>query len=120
MGRLDAVVIGAAGSRDPRALMTVDLVADALSARLGVPCRAGYASGVGPPVGRVVDDFHTGGARTIGYASLFLANGRLPDRAADGARAAGARILAAPLSDAPEIATLVGIRIDAATRYGDS
>jgi sirohydrochlorin ferrochelatase len=119
-GDWDAIVLGAAGSRDARALATVDRVARALSVALGVPCRAGYASGIGEPVGRAVDRVREAGARQIAYASMFLAAGLLPDRAAEAARTAGVRAVAAPLGDAAELATLVGIRIDAATRYGDS
>ncbi len=118
--RWDGVVLGAAGSRDERALRTVDWVARALGVALDVPCRAGYASGVGEPVDTAVARLAAGGANRIGYAAMFLAAGRLPDRAAAAASAAGAAMVASPLVDAPELAELIGIRIDAASRYGDS
>jgi sirohydrochlorin ferrochelatase len=117
--RSRAVVLGAAGSRDHRALATVDRIAHALGDALGVPCRPGYASGVGEPVGHAVARLAADGADRIAYASLFLAAGRLPDRAATAADTAGVAIVAAPLVDAPELAELVGIRIETASRYGD-
>jgi sirohydrochlorin ferrochelatase len=116
----DGIVLGAAGSRDERALRTVDRVARALGASVGVPCRAGYASGVGEPVASAVARLAAGGADRIAYAAMFLAAGRLSDRAAAAAVAAGAVAVATPLVDAPELAELVGIRIDATSHYGDA
>ena len=118
--RWDGIVLGAAGSRDERALRTVDRVARALGAAVGVPCRAGYASGAGELVDVAIARLAADGADRIAYAAMFLAAGRLSDRAAAAARAAGAAAVATPLVDAPELAELVGIRIDAASRYGDS
>jgi sirohydrochlorin ferrochelatase len=46
--RYDGVVLAAAGTRDAAARSTVDDVAAALGASLGVPCVAGYASATGP------------------------------------------------------------------------
>jgi sirohydrochlorin ferrochelatase len=112
--RPDAVVLAAAGSRDPSALDTVDLVARALSAALGVPCRAGYASGAGPDVEGVVEGLAAEGARRIATATYFLAPGLLYDRAVGQARAAGAIVTAAALGDAPEVADLVLARASAA------
>jgi sirohydrochlorin ferrochelatase len=117
--RWDGIVLGAAGSRDERALRTVDRVARALGAALDLPCRPGYASGVGEPVEVAIARLAAGGADRIAYAAMFLAAGRLSDRAAATARAAGAAVVATPLVDAPELAELVGIRIDAASDYGD-
>jgi sirohydrochlorin ferrochelatase len=118
--RWDAVVLGAAGSRDERALATVDRVARALGDALGVPARAGYASGVGEPVGTAVAHLAASGASRIAYASFFLAAGRLADRAAASAKSGGAAVIATPLVDAPELVELIGIRFAAASRYGDS
>jgi sirohydrochlorin ferrochelatase len=113
-GRPDAVVLAAAGSRDPSALDTVDLVARALSVALGVPCRAGYASGAGPEVEDVVAALAAEGARRIAAAANFLAPGLLYDRAVGQARAAGALVTAAALGDAPEVVDLVLARASAA------
>jgi sirohydrochlorin ferrochelatase len=118
--RPDAVVVGAAGSRDTKALVTVERIADRLSARLHIDVRAGYASGAGRTVAEATRHLRDGGATRIAYASLFLAAGRLPDRAAEAARGASLSSIAAPLVDAPELVELIGIRIDAARNYGDS
>jgi sirohydrochlorin ferrochelatase len=115
-GRPDAVVLAAAGSRDPSALDTVDLVARALGAALGVPCRAGYASGAGPQVEGVVAALAAEGARRIAAAAYFLAPGLLHERAVGQARAAGAVVTAAALGDAPEVVGLVLARASAADR----
>jgi len=118
--RWDGIVLGAAGSRDERALRTVDRVARALGKILDLPCRPGYASGAGEPVDVAIARFAAAGADRIAYAAMFLAAGRLADRAAAAASTAGAAVVARPLVDAPELAELVGIRIDAASCYGDS
>jgi sirohydrochlorin ferrochelatase len=114
-GRPDAIVLAAAGSRDLSALDTVDLVAHALSAALGVPCRAGYASGAGPDVDGVVAALAAEGARRIAAAAYFLAPGLLYDRAVGQARAAGVMVTATALGDAPEVVDLVLARASAAT-----
>jgi sirohydrochlorin ferrochelatase len=106
-GRADGIVLAAAGSRDPSTLDTVESVADALAAALGVPCRAGYASGTGRGAGAAVAALSAAGACRIAVASYFLAPGQLHDRAVDQALAAGAAIAAAPLGDAPELVDLV-------------
>jgi sirohydrochlorin ferrochelatase len=114
----DAILLAGAGSREAGALRTVDLVSDALSAALGRPCRAGYASGGGPGVAEAMAALRADGARRIAVASYFLAPGLLHDRVADQARAEGAIAVAAPLGAAPEIARLVLLRA-AATRVPD-
>src|SRR6266498_3996570 len=97
----DALVLAAAGTRARAALSTVDQVATALGAALGVPCRSGYASAAAP----------TAGARRVAVAAYFLATGRLYGSAADSALAAGAVAVAEPLGDAPELARLVLDRV---------
>jgi sirohydrochlorin ferrochelatase len=110
----DGLVLAAAGSREPSAWETVESVAEALSAALGLPCRVGYASGTGPGTGASVAALAAHGARRIAVAGYFLAPGRLYDRAVEQALAAGAAVAAAPLGDAPEIVDLVLARADAA------
>ncbi|WP_411267304.1 sirohydrochlorin chelatase [Actinoplanes sp. KI2] len=110
--RLDAVVLAAAGTRDAAARATVERAADALSARLSVPCAVSYASAAPPLPGAVVDLLRASGARRIGVAAYFLAPGRLYDLAARSALEAGAVAVAEPLTDAPEIARLVAARVD--------
>jgi sirohydrochlorin ferrochelatase len=114
----DGIVLAAAGSRDPSALDTVSLVADALGAAVGRPCRPGYASGTGPAAGAEVAALAAAGARRIAVASYFLAPGRLYDRAVEQARRAGATSAAAPLGDAPQLVDLILGRADAALPVG--
>jgi sirohydrochlorin ferrochelatase len=94
----------------------VALVADALSAALGLPCRPGYASGTGPGTDAAVLAVAAAGARRIAVASYFLAPGRLYDRAVERAIGSGAAIVTEPLGDAPEIVDLVLARAAAASR----
>ena len=111
---VDGIVLAAAGSRDASTLDSVGWVAKALEAALGVPCRAGYASGTGPGTGAAVAALAGGGARRIAVAGYFLAPGLLFDRAVNQALAAGAACAAAPLGDAPELVDLVLARAAAA------
>jgi sirohydrochlorin ferrochelatase len=106
-GSVDGLVLAAAGTSYVTALGTVDLVAAALGDALAVPCIAGYASGAGQPTGAAVRALRAGGARHIAVAGYFLAPGLLYDRAVADALAAGARVAAAPMGAAAEIAQLV-------------
>jgi sirohydrochlorin ferrochelatase len=85
----------------------VDLVAAALGAALGRPCRAGYASGAGRPVDAAVRSLRDQGPRSIAAASYFLAPGLLYARACTMARDAGVSVVAEPLADEPALAALV-------------
>jgi sirohydrochlorin ferrochelatase len=112
---LDAVVLAAAGTRDSAARTTVEWVADALSARLSLPCLAAYASAATPTPGAAVDLLRASGARRVGVSAYFLAPGFLYDRAAASAVEAGAVAVAVapPLTDAPELVRLVEARVRA-------
>jgi len=112
---VDGIVLAAAGSRDASTLDSVGWVAEALEAALGVPCRAGYASGTGPGTGAAAAALAGQGARRIAVAGYFLAPGLLFDRAVNQALAAGAACAAAPLGDAPELVDLVLARAAAAS-----
>jgi sirohydrochlorin ferrochelatase len=114
----DAIVLGAAGSRRAPALAAVERVATALGAALGVACRPGYASGSGAPVAETVERLAATGATRIAYAPFFLAPGLLADRAADAAIASGAAAGAVALGAAPEVAELVGRRMEIARATG--
>jgi sirohydrochlorin ferrochelatase len=105
--RFDALVLAAAGTREPAALSTVEQVAAALGVRLGVPCGTAYASAAVPRPDEAVAALRAAGARRVAVASYFLATGRLYPAAAESAIAAGAVAVAEPLGDAPEIARLV-------------
>jgi sirohydrochlorin ferrochelatase len=113
-GRYDAVVLAAAGTRDEAALSTVEQSARALGARLGLPCRAAYASASAPTAGAAVAALRAEGARRVAVAAYFLAPGRLYDAAVASARAAGAGAVATSLGDAPELVRLVRARAAAA------
>ncbi|MEV1285667.1 CbiX/SirB N-terminal domain-containing protein [Micromonospora sp. NPDC049679] len=109
----DAVVLAAAGTRDPAARRTVEHAAAALGASLGLPCRVAYASAAPPTAGEAVAELRRRGARRVGMATYFLAPGLLYEAAAASARAAGAVAVADPLEGAPEIAELVLARVAA-------
>ncbi|MFG1653928.1 sirohydrochlorin chelatase [Micromonospora sp. NPDC049275] len=111
-GRFDALVLAAAGTRDARARGSVGRVADALGVEFGVPCRVSYASAAPPTTGVAVTRLRAAGARRVAVSAYFLAPGLFHDAVADSARAAGAVAVAAPLTDAPELAELVLRRVD--------
>ncbi|WBB74677.1 cobalamin biosynthesis protein CbiX [Micromonospora sp. WMMD1128] len=110
----DAVVLAAAGTRDPAARASVGRVAAALGAGLGVRCRVSYASAAPPEVGGAVARLRATGARRVAVAAYFLAPGRFHDGVRAAARSAGAVAVADPLTDLPELADLVRRRVDAA------
>jgi sirohydrochlorin ferrochelatase len=114
---LDAVVLAAAGTRDAAARSTVEDVANALSARLRLPCTVAYASAASPAPGEAVERLTAGGARRVGMAAYFLAPGLLYDNAVHSAEKAGAVGIAEPLGDAPELVRLVAARVADAERY---
>ncbi|GIF10713.1 sirohydrochlorin chelatase [Actinoplanes teichomyceticus] len=109
----DAVVLAAAGTRDPAARGTVEHAAVALGERLGVPVRVSYSSGVGPRADEAVRALRAAGSRRVAVAGYFLAPGLLYDLAAEAAREAGAVAVAQPLGDAPEMVALVSSRVAA-------
>jgi sirohydrochlorin ferrochelatase len=114
---LDAVVLAAAGTRDAAARSTVEDAANALSARLRLPCTVAYASAAPPTAGEAVERLRAAGARRVGMAAYFLAPGLLYDNAARSARSAGAVAVAPPLGDAPDLVRLVAARVEAAVRH---
>ncbi|NIL61534.1 sirohydrochlorin chelatase [Salinispora arenicola] len=120
-GGYDALVLAAAGTRDPVARASVGRVAAALGAALGVPTRVSYASAAPPAAGVAVTRLRAGGAQRVAVAAYFLAPGLFHDAVAASAREAGAVAVAAPLADAPELADLVLRRVDVdAGRRGGS
>jgi sirohydrochlorin ferrochelatase len=110
---VDAVVLAAAGTRDPAARETVAQAAEALGARLSVPSAVAYASAAPPTAGAAVQRLRALGARRVAVASYFLAPGRLYDIAVRSALQAGAVAVAPPLTDAPDLVALVADRVDA-------
>ena len=88
---LDALVLAAAGSSDSIANQAVSRLARVWGARHGEAVRA----------------FRREGRRHVAVASMFLAHGFLPDRAAELALEAGAVAISEPLGAAPELARAI-------------
>ena len=104
---LDALVLAAAGSSDPRANQAVARLARVWGARHKLPVTAAFASTSPPATGEAVRAFRAEGRRHIAVASLFLAPGFLPDRAAELALEAGAVAVSDPLGAHQELARAV-------------
>ena len=104
---LDALVLAAAGSSDPLANQAVARLARVWGSRHRLPVTAAFASASPPATGEAVRAFRAEGRRHIAVASLFLAPGFLPDRAAELAIEAGAIAVSEPLGAHPEVARTV-------------
>ena len=104
---LDALVLAAAGSSDPLANQAVARLARVWGSRHKLPVTAAYASSAPPATGEAVRAFRGQGKRHVAVASLFLAPGTLPDRAAELALEAGAVAVSEPLGAHPELARAV-------------
>ncbi len=122
----DEVVLGAAGSSDPRALADVESVARLLAARRGSPVATAYLSGAGPRVDealacarhRLADRQPTGpdrpGGAGVTVATYLLAPGLFADRLSR----CGADRVSAPLGPHPLLAELALRRYDQALIAG--
>ena len=104
---LDALVLAAAGSSDPLANQAVNRLARVWGTRHKLPVKAAFASAAPPAAGEAVRAFRNEGRRHIAVASLFLAPGFLPDRAAELSLEAGAVAVSAPLGAHPELARTI-------------
>src|SRR3954447_4482485 len=104
---LDALVLAAAGSSDPLANQAVARLGRVWGTHHRLPVTAAYASSSPPATGEAVRAFRAGGRRHIAVASLFLAPGFLPDRAAELALEAGAVAVSEPLGAHPTLARAV-------------
>ena len=104
---LDALVLAAAGSSDPLANQAVARLARVWGSRHKLPVVAAFASTAPPAAGEAVRQFRAEGRRHIAVASLFLAPGFLPDRAAELAMEAGAIAVSEPLGAHPELARTI-------------
>lgn len=110
----DRVVLAAAGSSDPRAVVDCRAVARRLAARLGRPVTIGFLSAARPSVAEaVLRTRATHPVSRVVVASYLLAPGYFHDLAAD----AGADVTTAPIlrADAAPPASLVSLVLD---RYG--
>ncbi|MBW1600999.1 sirohydrochlorin chelatase [Streptomyces sp. JJ66] len=112
----DAVVLAAAGSRDPRSATDAEGTAHLLSQRLGgTPVVPAYASAAAPTVPDAVAALRAAGHRRIVLASYFTAPGFFATRCA---RDAGPDVpAAAPLGPHPALARLVLHRYDEALAH---
>ncbi|MGW2837733.1 sirohydrochlorin chelatase [Streptomyces sp. NPDC001493] len=110
-GRGGAVVLAAAGSRDPESAADTRRTARLLGERLGgVPVVPAYASAATPTVPVAVRALAARGYHRTAVASYFTAPGRFATAAADAAPG----IAAAPLGDHPAMVRLLLHRYDQA------
>nr|WSW69360.1 sirohydrochlorin chelatase [Streptomyces sp. NBC_00995] len=113
--RDSAVVLAAAGSRDPESAAGTRRTAQQLSERLGgVPVVPAYASAATPTVPAALRALAARGRRRVAVASYFTAPGRFASAAADQAT----WIAAAPLGAHPAMARLLLHRYDQARAVG--
>ncbi|SDR80315.1 sirohydrochlorin chelatase [Paraoerskovia marina] len=99
----DAVVLGAAGSSDARAVEAVEEVAEGLRARLEVPVTIGYGSKATPTVPEAVAAAREAGATRVVIAAYLLAPGVFLDKLAD----AGADVVTDALAPDPLLTDIV-------------
>ncbi|MGW3193151.1 sirohydrochlorin chelatase [Streptomyces sp. NPDC001118] len=101
--RACAVVLAAAGSRDPDAATDTRRTARSLADRLGVPVVPAYASAATPTVPAAVRALAARGRHRVAIASYFTAPGRFATQCAE----AAPWIAADPLGAHPAMARLV-------------
>ncbi|MER7930169.1 sirohydrochlorin chelatase [Streptomyces sp. NPDC096057] len=106
--RASAVVLAAAGSRDPESTLDTAHTAHLLSARLGVPVLPAYASAATPTVPEAIHTLATRGHHRVAVASCFTAPGRFATQCAN----AAPWIASAPLGAHPAMARLILHRYD--------
>lgn len=104
---LDALVLAAAGTSDPLANQGVARLARVWGVRHRLPVTAAFATSAPPATGEAVRAFRAQGRRHVAVASMFLAPGFLPDRAAELALEAGAVAVSEPLGADPVLARAV-------------
>jgi sirohydrochlorin ferrochelatase len=104
---LDGLVLAAAGSSDPLALQAVNRLARVWGAHHHLPVKTAFASTAPPTTGEAVRAFRAEGRRHVAVASMVLAPGFLPDRAAELALEAGAVAVSEPLGADPELARTI-------------
>ncbi|MEU0964858.1 sirohydrochlorin chelatase [Streptomyces sp. NPDC005917] len=98
-----AVVLAAAGSRDPQSRADTQQTARLLSARMGVPVLPAYAAAATPTVAEAVNALRERGRRHIAIAACFTAPGRFATECAD--QAPG--LASAPLGAHDSMANLI-------------
>lgn len=109
----DRVVLAAAGSSDPRALVDVHDAVYALGVRLGGPVRLGFAATATPSVSDAVASIRAADpSARVAVASWLLAPGLFQRRLA----AAGADVVADPLGVHAQVVDVIVQRYAAAAR----
>ncbi|MFE9456659.1 sirohydrochlorin chelatase [Streptomyces californicus] len=108
------LVLASAGSSDPEAIAVIAEIARELRHTGWCAVRPAFASALLPRTEDAVRALRAEGAERVAVAPYVIAPGRLPDRIAAGARAAGADVLADVLGPAPEMARLLLDRYDEA------
>lgn len=111
-GRAAAVVLAAAGSRDPDSAQDTRRTARLLAERLGVPVVPAYASATTPTVPAALRALAARGRHRTFVASYFTAPGRFASACAE----AAPHRSAAPLGAHPAMARLLLHRYDQAVR----
>ncbi|EST24197.1 sirohydrochlorin chelatase [Streptomyces roseochromogenus] len=101
--RSSAIVLAAAGSRDPDSATDTRAMARLLAARLGVPVIPAYASAASPNVPAAVRALAARGRHRVAIASYFTAPGRFATQCAE----AAPWIAADPLGAHPAMARLI-------------
>jgi sirohydrochlorin ferrochelatase len=109
-----AVVLAAAGSRDPESAQGAQRIAAQLRERLGgrTPVVPAYASAARPSVDDALRSLHAAGHSRVALASCFTAPGHFAARCA----AVAPWIVSAPIGAHPALARLVLHRFDEARR----
>ncbi|WP_030767825.1 sirohydrochlorin chelatase [Streptomyces sp. NRRL F-2664] len=109
-----AVVLASAGSTDPEAIAVIADIAREWRRTGWCAVRPAFASAALPRTEDAVRALRAEGFARVAVAPYVIAPGRLPDRIAAGAEAAGADVLAEVLGAAPELGLLLLRRYDAA------
>ncbi|MCG0283904.1 sirohydrochlorin chelatase [Streptomyces sp. PSAA01] len=112
------VVLASAGSTDPEAIAVIAEIAREWRHTGWCAVRPAFASASLPRTEDAVRALRAEGVPRVAVAPYVIAPGRLPDRIAHGAQAAGADLLAPVLGPAPELARLLLRRYDEARGAG--
>lgn len=108
------LVLASAGSTDPEAIAVIAEIARELRHTGWCAVRPAFASALLPRTEDAVRALRAEGVARVAVAPYVIAPGKLPDRIAAGAEAAGADVLADVLGPAPELARLLLDRFDEA------
>lgn len=109
----DALVLTAAGSSRPEANEAVRRLAAAWGLRRGLPALASFASAEPPAASEAIRELRRQGFTRVAVGSLFLAPGRLWERATELSIEAGAITVSQPLGAHRAVAQEVLLRMNA-------